>query len=93
MRCVKLSRQQAISWSSCLEIFDCASFDVPLDYQNSTAGMTTLALIRYNATRSPRLGSLFTNPGGPGGSGIADMLYFGETYSNTSGGFYDIIGE
>jgi len=55
--------------------------------------MALLALIRYNATRLPRLGALFTNPGGPGGSGVEDILYFGETYGNQTGGFYDIISE
>jgi hypothetical protein len=36
---------------------------VPLDYQNSEAGVARLALARIKASRKPRLGTLSWNPG------------------------------
>lgn len=45
---------------------ECGTFEVPLDYKNSGAGKALLAVARINATKTPRLGTLFTNPGGPG---------------------------
>lgn len=49
------------------------------------------AVIRYKATKSPRIGTLWTNPGGPGGSGV-DALSSGdgELISKITGGYYDI---
>ena len=42
---------------------------VPLDYLNPDAGVAKIALGRFNATGN-RKGSLFVNPGGPGGPGV-----------------------
>lgn len=50
---------------------------VPLDYFNSTAGVAKIALGRYNATASPRKGSVFINPGGPGGTGVSFATVIG----------------
>jgi pimeloyl-ACP methyl ester carboxylesterase len=44
---------------------------VPLDYANPAGRTIQLAVIRAPATdRTHRIGSLITNPGGPGGSGV-----------------------
>jgi hypothetical protein len=44
------------------------SFRVPLDYHNESLGTANLAVARYRATNTTaRIGTLFTNPGGPGG--------------------------
>ena len=43
---------------------------VPLDYSNPSAGVAKIALGRYNATGPNRKGSVFVNPGGPGGPGV-----------------------
>jgi hypothetical protein len=45
---------------------ECGRFEVPLDYHNVSAGNAQLAVIRFNATKTTRLGTLFVNPGGPG---------------------------
>jgi pimeloyl-ACP methyl ester carboxylesterase len=45
-----------------------------LDYQHPVHGFVSLALIRHRATdQARRIGSLFFNPGGPGGSGVASL--------------------
>lgn len=62
---------QKLTWSSCEAIFECASLTVPLDYTNPARDTIQLAVIRKRATDSThRIGSLITNPGGPGGSGV-----------------------
>ncbi|CAE6449331.1 hypothetical protein ACGC1H_000201 [Rhizoctonia solani] len=84
-----------ISWIPCGNATiprECGQFEVPLDYANSTVGTASLAVARLNATVSPRLGTLFVNPGGPGESGVQwvlsdDMLLI----LNGTGGQYDIV--
>lgn len=50
----------------------CATLRVPLDWSDPTGASIDLALARIPARGSPgrRLGSVVTNPGGPGGSGV-----------------------
>ena len=63
---------QDVAWSDCGDGYQCATIHAPLDYADPTAGAVDLALKRAPATGSgdERVGSLLTNPGGPGGSGI-----------------------
>jgi pimeloyl-ACP methyl ester carboxylesterase len=50
--------------------FSCANYVVPLDYDRPNRGTINLALMRRAANdQTRRIGSLFLNPGGPGGSG------------------------
>ncbi|KAG9090712.1 hypothetical protein FRC06_000915, partial [Ceratobasidium sp. 370] len=66
---------------------------VPLDYFDTTAGTATIALAKYKAEPSLRRGSVFTNPGGPGGSGTRLATRAGRGLSATRiGPYYDIIG-
>jgi pimeloyl-ACP methyl ester carboxylesterase len=63
-----------IDWAACENGFECAEYDVPLDYDNPEGKSITLALRRLPAgDRDHRIGLLFVNPGGPGGSTI-DIL-------------------
>ena len=50
----------------------CARIEVPLDYADPTGTTIKLALIRHPARGEP-IGSLVTNPGGPGGSGLTSV--------------------
>ena len=60
-----------LAWTACDPGFECAKAPVPLDYDDPTGTTIELALIRVKATSpSARIGSLFVNPGGPGGSGV-----------------------
>ncbi|CAE6498743.1 unnamed protein product [Rhizoctonia solani] len=84
-----------IQWTPCGNATiprECGQFEVPLDYKNFSAGTATLAVARLNATVSPRLGTIFVNPGGPGGSGVE--LVLGDEILlafNATGGQYDIV--
>ncbi len=60
-----------VAWTGCGGGFECGSVQVPLDYSHPDAATINIALIRKPATDSAhRIGSVFTNPGGPGASGI-----------------------
>jgi pimeloyl-ACP methyl ester carboxylesterase len=50
---------------------ECGSLDVPVDPADPTGATVTLSLARLPATDpDARIGTLITNPGGPGGSGV-----------------------
>lgn len=60
-----------LNWQSCNDTFQCATLQVPLDYSQAAGERIGVAMIRLPA-RDPahRIGSLLTDPGGPGASGI-----------------------
>ncbi|KAG8774827.1 hypothetical protein FRC12_001794 [Ceratobasidium sp. 428] len=90
------ARSENITWGVCESVNNtnrqCGRFDVPLDYQNLTAGKASLAVARYFATAQPKLGTLFLNPGGPGESGVDLILGPGaELISRYGNGQYDLV--
>ena len=65
--------QGAANWHACdaTSNFQCADISVPLDYTNPHGEKIRLALAKLPASDPQhRIGSLLTNPGGPGESGI-----------------------
>ncbi|MFG1818237.1 alpha/beta hydrolase [Kribbella sp. NPDC049174] len=74
--------------------YDCATVTVPLDYDRPSGGTTQLALARFPATDTRhRIGSVFVNPGGPGGSGVGMVLGgFGEFLGTQLDGRFDVVG-
>jgi pimeloyl-ACP methyl ester carboxylesterase len=83
----------ALDWQDCQDGFQCATATVPLDYSSRGKGDYHVALIRKVATGpGPRIGSLFTNPGGPGASGVDFVrATAGSLYANLNKR-YDIVG-
>ena len=79
---------QTVAWSDCGDGTECATVLAPLDYADPAAKAVTLALRRLPATAEPRLGSLFVNPGGPGGSG-RELV---DSFETTGLEQYDIVG-
>ncbi|MCA0296741.1 MAG: alpha/beta hydrolase [Actinobacteria bacterium] len=79
---------QKLTWTDCKEGTLCATVLAPVDYADPSAKALTLSLRRKPATKSPKLGTLFINPGGPGGSGKELVPRF------ESAGLeqYDIVG-
>ena len=66
---------------------------MPLDWDDPTVGEIELSVIRHRATSGDPIGSLLTNPGGPGSSGVSlirDSLTFavGEEVVDA----YDVVG-
>jgi hypothetical protein len=54
--------------------FECATARVPLDYAVPDGRTIRIAVIRHRATQPwHRIGSLFWNPGGPGGPGTVAL--------------------
>ena len=65
-------RVPVLRWVPCHPGFECASARAPLDYRDPGGSVIRLAVIRHRASDpAHRLGALFFNPGGPGGSGTA----------------------
>jgi pimeloyl-ACP methyl ester carboxylesterase len=65
-----------LRWQRCNAVqgFDCATARVPLDYRNLHGSTIHIAVIKRPATdRAQRIGSLFFNPGGPGGAGTTAL--------------------
>ncbi|MFS8096683.1 alpha/beta hydrolase [Lentzea alba] len=89
-------RVPAINWQACGPEnpgFDCASVKVPLDYDNPRGATTTVALARKPASDQARkIGSLFLNPGGPGGSGVDFAFGWGDRLNTNLQGRFDIVG-
>lgn len=83
-----------VQWAACdgaeLAGLECATVQVPMDYRDEGREQIDIAISRAPA-KDParRLGVLFTNPGGPGGAGLAMPTGYAE---QPIGQVYDIIG-
>ncbi len=59
-----------LRWTACQGGLRCATVRLPLDYDDPKGPTVSVALLKVPATDpARRMGSLFLNPGGPGGSG------------------------
>ncbi|MQA06764.1 MAG: alpha/beta fold hydrolase [Streptosporangiales bacterium] len=86
-----------LDWRGCgegLAGFQCAVAEVPTDYDRPHGATTSIALTRLPATdRENRIGTLFTNPGGPGGSGVDFVQQNAKrAYSAKARERFDILG-
>jgi pimeloyl-ACP methyl ester carboxylesterase len=97
-----------VAWSPCYQDlsanqypgleyeYQCAQVNVPLDHDQPNGAAIALALVRIPAS-DPDVyrGSLFLNPGGPGGSGVNFALAFGpiaQFFVGPVATQYDIVG-
>ncbi|MFJ7492044.1 alpha/beta hydrolase [Streptomyces sp. NPDC097727] len=71
----------------------CAKVTVPLDYSDPGGPKIKIAVSRIKATakHGKRRGILLSNPGGPGGPGLANTLYL-RTALKDAADRYDLIG-
>ncbi len=86
-----------IAWSPCYKQFgpfQCGTVQVPLDYDSPNGAAISIAMIRLPASDTGRrVGSLFVNPGGPGGSGVDFALFAGPfLYTDEVRARFDIVG-
>lgn len=67
-----------LRWTTCPDMPDqqCARFVVPRNWSNPTLGTFDLAVRRLPATGPHVIGTMFTNPGGPGESGTEILSAF-----------------
>jgi pimeloyl-ACP methyl ester carboxylesterase len=80
-----------LDWSSCFGLAECAELDVPVDYDDPDGDTLTLSIARVPAS-GDRIGALFVNPGGPGGTATdfaADIYY---TLPDEITERFDIVG-
>ncbi len=86
---------QDIDWEDCSNettTFQCGTVTVPLDYDHPDGQTITIALKKLPALDGDaEHGSLFLNPGGPGGSGIEVVEGEASVFEELRGS-YDIIG-
>lgn len=62
--------EQTLDWTACDAGFECTTVTAPLDWADPSTGEIELSVIRSRATGGEAIGSLLTNPGGPGASGV-----------------------
>lgn len=84
---------QDLTWTACEGASECATLEVPLDYDDPDGDTIDLAILRVPAADpDQRIGSLVVNPGGPGqpGTDFATQsdLAFGDPILES----YDIVG-
>jgi pimeloyl-ACP methyl ester carboxylesterase len=82
-----------LDWYGCYDYAECATVRLPLDYDQPKGASTEVALLRVKARdQRHRIGSLFLNPGGPGGSGtdiaLAAPYFLGDDLLDR----FDIVG-
>src|SRR3954471_19770429 len=81
-----------LAWAPCADGLQCATAQVPLDYDKPAGQKISLALIKLPAT-GKKLGTLFTNPGGPGNSGVAFVRDEArDVYSDGVRARFDVVG-
>ena len=84
--------EQELAWEDCGAQMDCAEVTVPLDYAQPDGESIVIAVKRRAAGGGAAVGSLFFNPGGPGGSGVdlvedVTMLFSPDLLDG-----YDVVG-
>jgi pimeloyl-ACP methyl ester carboxylesterase len=79
---------QTVTWSACQGGMECATVTAPIDWSDPSVGTIELAVLRSPATGTKQ-GSLFVNPGGPGGSGWEFVAYSSFPSLNDQ---FDIVG-
>lgn len=84
--------EQTLQWSRC-SAGQCAWLTVPLDYADPAGRTIRLRLSRTPASdRAARIGSLVTNPGGPGAEGVSFGDYLAGSLPADVTRHYDIVG-
>jgi pimeloyl-ACP methyl ester carboxylesterase len=94
-----------IRWSTCAEDVlaeipaaqrdkvSCANHPVPLDHRDPRGPKSTIALMKRPADdQAHKVGSLFINPGGPGGAGLIYSAYGSSFFQPEVMNRFDLIG-
>lgn len=83
-------------WFNCSRLAtgaQCATVTLPLDYDQPRGATTEIAVLRIKAkNQTKRIGTLFLNPGGPGGSGIDIAAAASDFLSPSVLERFDVVG-
>ncbi|KAF6785757.1 peptidase tripeptidyl-peptidase protein [Colletotrichum sojae] len=84
-----ITPSRKLEYHPCYTEHQCARLIVPLDWlDKSNPHTVALAIVKLPAKvpdSDPAFGgSIFTNPGGPGGSGVTNLLHEGHIYQETA---------
>ncbi|KAL4894901.1 hypothetical protein BDV59DRAFT_165593 [Aspergillus ambiguus] len=107
----QITPSPSLEYRNCFGGFQCARLEVPMDYHRTDGkgSQIAIAITRLPAKvpiADPRYGgAILINPGGPGGSGVAQVLRYGQDLQNVadaeadpakthdpSSRYFDIIG-
>jgi pimeloyl-ACP methyl ester carboxylesterase len=82
-----------LDWQSCTDTgWECATATVPKDYSSRKAGTLDLALTRLPAAdQKNKIGSLFVNYGGPGGTSVDTTQAIGDILFGAFHDHFDIV--
>lgn len=76
-----------------VKLYSCGSYRVPIDHDNAALGTIDIALMKRSAlSPDKKIGSLFLNPGGPGGSGLRMAVAAGSIFQAPVLDRFDSIG-
>lgn len=85
--------EQDLDWDACGNGRECATAEAPMNWADGTSEKIELAMVKVPAASGNSLGTIFTNPGGPGASGVsfvrdsAEYVFTPELMEN-----FDIVG-
>lgn len=88
----------SLRWGPCTRrhydhTYQCSTLTVPLDHTGAAPGTLDIALIRTPAKDAKhRIGSLLINPGGPGGSALADWDFLSGQVDGRLHDRFDVVG-
>jgi pimeloyl-ACP methyl ester carboxylesterase len=82
-----------LGWYKCFDVAECATVDAPLDYDQPRGAQIELGVLRIKAKdQAHKIGSLFVNPGGPGGSATQFALAAPDFLSDALQRRFDVVG-
>jgi pimeloyl-ACP methyl ester carboxylesterase len=86
------SLARRIAFEPCAEDpeLECGQLAVPIDYSDPRGDQISLAVVRAPAFNARKKGVIFTNPGGPGGSGVDFVIFVKDLFAPLRADF-DIV--
>lgn len=81
---------QNFNWNECYGGFKCATFKVPIDYDNIDLGELDIAVMKHESSEA--IGNLVVNPGGPGGSGVDYVYSYASAFTDVINRRFNIVG-
>jgi pimeloyl-ACP methyl ester carboxylesterase len=83
----------SLAWTDCGDGFECATAALPRDYARPRGAKLNVAVTRLPARNTAeRIGPLFVNFGGPGGTAVAALHAFGKDLFAALNERFDIVG-